>query len=164
MNRVEFVNRQRKIKVTPEIKNTLVACVNAALENEGIDTPASVDVTFVSDRLIKEINRDYREKNSATDVLSFPMLDFFEGKPDGDIEDYVDEEDGYMFLGDIIISLERAQAQAEEYGHSFMREVGFLCVHSTLHLLGYDHEEDEESRKKMRIREEAALSKIGLTR
>ena len=163
MNRVEFINRQRKVKVTDELKETLIKCVNTAIENEGIETPASVDITFVSDRTIREINREHREKDSATDVLSFPMLEFFEGEPEYDIEEYIDE-DGTMFLGDIIISLERAMAQAEEFGHSFMREAGFLCVHSVLHLLGYDHEEDEESRKTMRKKEEAALSKLGLTR
>jgi len=163
MNRVEFINRQRKVKVTDELKETLIKCVNTAIENEGIETPASVDITFVSDRTIREINCEHREKDSATDVLSFPMLEFFEGEPEYDIEEYIDE-DGTMFLGDIIISLERAVAQAEEFGHSFMREAGFLCVHSVLHLLGYDHEEDEESRKTMRKKEEAALSKLGLTR
>jgi len=161
--KIEFINRQRKVKVTKEIKDTLTACVNTTLENEGVDMPATVDITFVSDRTIRGINREHRDIDRATDVLSFPMVDFEEGKLMGDIEDYADY-DGTVFLGDIIISLERAAAQAEEYGHSFLREAGFLCTHSMLHLLGYDHEEDEESRKLMRRKEEEALSKIGLTR
>lgn len=163
MNNVEFINRQRKVKVTDELKNMLVMCVNTALRNESIDTPSSVDITFVSDKTIKQINREYRGKNMPTDVLSFPMIEFSEGKLLDNEEEYIDE-DGTMFLGDIIISLERAVSQAEEYGHSFMREAGFLCVHSMLHLLGYDHEEDEESRKAMRVKEEAALNEIGLAR
>lgn len=163
MNRVEFINRQRKIKITKELKDTLSMCVDAALEGECIQVSACVDITFVSDNKIKQINREYRGKNAPTDVLSFPMLEFSEGRPLHDVQEYMDE-DGTMFLGDIIISLERAAAQAEEYGHSFLRETGFLCVHSALHLLGYDHEDSEESRKAMRVKEEAALDSIGLAR
>ncbi len=163
MNNIEFVNRQRKIAVTDELKQMLIKCIKAALRGENISHPVSVDVTFVSDRTIRSINKEHRGKDAATDVLSFPMLEFLNGSVEGELSDYEDE-DGTVFLGDIIISLERAQAQSEEYGHSFMRETGFLCVHSMLHLLGYDHEEDEESRKTMRIKEEAALESIGLAR
>ncbi|MBQ1436251.1 MAG: rRNA maturation RNase YbeY [Clostridia bacterium] len=163
MNTAEFINRQRKVKVTAELKEKLIECIRTALSGEGIEDGAHVDVTFVSDKRIREINREYRGKDAATDVLSFPMVEFSEGKPMCDLEDERDE-DGVLFLGDIIISLERAAAQAEEYGHSFMREAGFLCTHSVLHLVGYDHEEDEPSRQTMRKKEEAVLKKVGLAR
>ncbi|MBQ3379474.1 MAG: rRNA maturation RNase YbeY [Clostridia bacterium] len=163
MNKTEFINRQRKVKVTKELKDMLALCVDTALKTEGIDDGAHIDVTFVSDKRIREINREYRQKDAATDVLSFPMVEFSEGKPVCDLGGERDE-DGVLFLGDIVISLEHAWAQAEEYGHSFMREAGFLCTHSVLHLVGYDHEDDEESRKTMRKKEEAVLKKVGLAR
>ncbi len=126
MNTADFINRQRKVKVTAELKEKLIECIRTVLSDEGIEDGAHVDVTFVSDKRIREINREYRGKDAATDVLSFPMVEFSEGKPMCDLEDERDE-DGVLFLGDIIISLERAAAQAEEYGHSFMREAGFYA-------------------------------------
>ena len=116
---------------------------------------------WYDDEEIRAYTHEHRGIDKATDVLSFPMLEYDE---DGEI---LSEDVGFgdiLLLGDIVLSLEHAQAQAEEYGHSFEREVGFLCAHSVLHLLGYDHEEDEESRLVMREKEEKALSALGLTR
>ena len=96
MNTAEFINRQRKVKVTAELKEKLIECIRTALSGEGIEDGAHVDVTFVSDKRIREINREYRGKDAATDVLSFPMVEFSEGKPMCDLEDERDE-DGVLF-------------------------------------------------------------------
>ena len=135
--------------------------INKVLEQESFPYECEVSVLITDDEEIRMLNHEHRGKDKATDVLSFPMLEFDENR--GIISD---DEDlgGTLLLGDIVISLERAYAQADEYGHSPLREVGFLCAHSTLHLLGYDHEEDEESRKQMREKEEKALGALGLTR
>ena len=120
------------------LKSTVRAAVFATLKSEGIDRPAEVSVTFCGAKFIRRLNRKFRNKDAATDVLSFPLNE------KGDIESNGEEP---LELGDIVISLERAEEQANELGHSFLREVAFLAVHSTLHLLGYDHElspEDEE--------------------
>lgn len=152
---VEIYNRQRKLGVTSELKELIRSCCAAVLSCEDFREPASVDVTFVSNRTIREYNREYREIDRATDVLSFPA---------GEGGNYpVDPETGRHILGDIVISLERAVEQAREYGHSFEREVGFLTVHSMLHLLGYDHI-DESDGDIMRAHEKAVLNKIALTR
>ena len=152
---VNFYNRQRKISAAAQLKSLVEECCAAVLSCEGFSAPASVDVTFVSNRTIREYNRQYRNIDRATDVLSFPM---------GENGEYdTDPETGRLLLGDIVISLERAEEQSREYGHSFEREVGFLTVHSMLHLLGYDHIEERDG-DIMRAREKAALEKIGLAR
>ena len=118
---------------------TVTKAIKTALEQESFHTPCGVSVTFTDNEGIRALNREYREKDSATDVLSFPQYDFFFGE--------VPASDFFCELGDIVISLERARAQAKEIGHGYKREVAFLAVHSVLHLLGYDHErspEDEE--------------------
>ena len=151
---VNIYNRQRKFSVSGDLKSLVERCCEAALDCEGFDDLATVDVTFVSNRKIREYNRQYRNIDRATDVLSFPLGgEYFEADPDT----------GAALLGDIVISLERAAEQAEEYGHSFEREVGFLTVHSMLHLLGYDHIDEAEG-DVMRAREKKILKKIGLTR
>ena len=124
------------------------------LEKEGIDpTKADVSVTFVEPEEIQELNRTYRDKDAVTDVLSFPQFE--------DLSE-LDELDE-ICLGDVVICLERAREQAEEFGHSLEREILYLYVHSIYHLLGYDHETDEE-KEEMRQLEEAAMSYIGLER
>lgn len=155
MTTVNIYNRQRKHPYTDELRELIIKCCNAALECEKFNEDASVDVTLVSNRKIREYNRDYRNIDRATDVLSFPLGDG--GKYD------IDPETGSCLLGDIVISLERAAEQAEEYGHSYEREVGFLTVHSMLHLLGYDHIEEPDG-DIMRTHEKKILEKIGLTR
>ena len=111
-----------------------------------------VSVTFTNNEGIRELNREYRNIDRATDVLSFPQINYDEGE---------DISDGEM-LGDIVISLERAREQAEEFGHSFERECAFLCAHSTLHLLGYDHEISDEDDADMRRRQREIMGKMGL--
>ena len=155
MTTVNIYNRQRKHPYTDELRELIIKCCNAALECEEFDEDASVDVTLVSNRKIREYNRDYRNIDRATDVLSFPLGE--EGEYD------IDPETGACLLGDIVISLERAAEQAEEFGHSYEREVGFLTVHSMLHLLGYDHIEEPDG-DIMRAHEKKILEKIGLTR
>ena len=118
-------------------------------ENENLN--GEVALTICDDEYIKELNSRYRNINSATDVLSFPTFDF-------------NPASGYALLGDVVISLQRACVQAEEYGHSLLRELCFLCAHSALHLMGFDHVDDEEGRKYMEKRQEEALSHFGIER
>ena len=139
--------------------------IGAALAYEGFEDAAEVSVTFVDNEAIRELNRDYRGKDAPTDVLSFPLYEDDEDFDDGFVmpED-AEEEDAPTALGDIVISVERAKAQAVEYGHSFERELAFLAVHSTLHLLGYDHERSEEEDREQRRRQEEILASIGQVR
>ena len=142
----------------------LKTCIETALAEEGVDVPCEVDVLITDDEGIHQINLEQREVDRPTDVLSFPMFYFRPGKPPkGDALD-VDPETGLLPLGDMVISYERAQAQAEEYGHSVQRELGYLAVHSVLHLLGYDHMDEGEEKRQMREREEAIMSVLQLER
>ena len=149
-------DEQEKLAPPEDIEKLIESCTIAALEEEGIDDDAEVSVTFVDDEAIKEINHEHRSIDRATDVLSFPMGDgeFFEVDPDTDA----------VLLGDIVISLERAAAQAEEYGHSYRREVAFLITHSLFHLLGYDHVNSEEEEREMFAKQDKVLEKLGITR
>ena len=119
-----------------ELKSIIRQAIKKTLEYEGFEYDSEVSVTLTDNGYIKKLNKEYRNKNSATDVLSFPMYDFYSEETD-----FTDEP---VTLGDIVISLERAAAQAKEIGNSFIREVAFLTIHSTLHLLGYDHERGED--------------------
>ena len=123
---------------------------------------AEISVTFTNDEGIREYNREYREIDRATDVLSFPNLAFKDGKGGAEAAD-IDPEIGLVFLGDMVISLPRARAQATEYGHSLRRELGFLTAHSALHMLGYDHMEVREA-KQMEALAEQILGGLGITR
>jgi probable rRNA maturation factor len=127
----------------------------------------SLNVTFTDDAEIHRINREFRDMDRSTDVLSFPAIDFdapadFNGIEEGDIN-YFDPETHELILGDIMISVEHAEMQAKEYNHSFKREIAFLITHSLLHLLGYDHMEEEE-RLVMEEKQELILNKLGITR
>ena len=136
--------------------------IPAALEAEGVAVPWEVDVLFTDDEGIHQINLEQREVDRPTDVLSFPMFDLRPGEhPTG--ED-ADPGTGLVPLGDMVISLERAKAQGEEYGHGTRREVAYLAVHSVLHLLGYDHMDEGPMKAQMRAREEAILEQLGITR
>lgn len=130
---------------------------------EECDFEAQISVTIVDNEEIREINNEHRGIDKATDVLSFPMLEFDE---DGNAIDcdYDLFEDGKVLLGDIVISAERATEQAVEFGHSFKREMAFLTVHSMLHLLGYDHVDDPEGEKIMIKKQKEILEKIGIKR
>ena len=138
-------NEQEKIDFIPEYEELVKKAVEGTLEYEGFDNDCEISVTFTDNENIRELNKEYRDIDRETDVLSFPM----------------DEDD---MLGDIVISLEKAKEQAEEYGHSIEREISFLCVHSCLHLLGYDHETSEEDEKEMFAKQEEVLKKIGQIR
>lgn len=139
-------------------------CITTALAQEGVDVPCEINVLITDDEGIHQINLEQREVDRATDVLSFPMFYFRPGKPPkGDALD-LDPETGLLPLGDMVISYERAQAQAAEYGHSVERELGYLAVHSVLHLLGYDHLDEGEEKRQMRAREEAIMAAVQLER
>lgn len=153
-------NTQEAYPVDDALQQLIERVIQKALEYEGFDKPAEVSVLLVDDTQIQEINNEFRQLDKPTDVLSFPMLDFSGGRV---IDNVGDSYLGTVVLGDIVVSLERASAQAEEYGHSFSREVGFLVCHSVLHLLGYDHE-TEDDRAVMRQKEEAVLELLELTR
>lgn len=162
MTRIIIENEQEKVQISAEIEETIREVVEASLEYEGCDFDAEVSVTIVDNEAIREINRDNRDIDAATDVLSFPMLYFDEN---GDIIDSDFDTDGdHILLGDIVISAERAEEQAKEFGHSFRREIAFLTVHSMLHLLGYDHVDDPEGEKIMFAKQEEILNKLGITR
>lgn len=136
--------------------------IPAALEAEGVAVPWEVDVLFTDDEGIHQINLKQREVDRPTDVLSFPMFDLQPGEHP--TEEDADPGTGLVPLGDMVISLERAQAQGEEYGHGTRREVAYLAVHSMLHLLGYDHMDEGPMKAQMRAREEAILEQLGITR
>jgi len=141
-------------QVTEEILKTMESAAAYCLELEGIDQERTeISVTFVEAEEIRELNRDYRDNDKVTDVLSFPQFDDL-----NDIPDF-----GEICLGDVVICKERAEEQAEEFGHSFEREIIYLFTHSILHLLGYDHMEDEE-KKEMRAREEEVMTHLGIER
>lgn len=140
----------------------LSAVITAALEAERVETPCEVNVLFTDDEGIHRINLDMRGVDRPTDVLSFPMFELVPGEhPD---PEEVDPATGLIPLGDMCISLERARAQAEEFGHSVRRELCYLTVHSVLHLLGYDHLDEGPMKAQMREREETILRSLGIER
>ena len=135
-------------------------CIDATLKAENINVPCEINVLITNDKGIRAINRATRSLDKATDVLSFPMFQLEAGAPPTDWSGYMDPETGICPLGDMAISLERAVAQAKTFGHSVRREVGYLTIHSMLHLLGYDHLDEGEQKAKMRCREEAIAAMI----
>lgn len=154
--KVLITNNQKKIKVPTGIRLLIRKCCSAVLSEENFNDDAEISVSFVDDAQIKELNAEYRNIDKPTDVLSFPLGE--EG-----VYDLNNETNAYM-LGDIVISLETATLQAEVYGHSLEREIGFLTVHSMLHLLGYDHVNDALGERIMREKEEAVLDSLGYSR
>ena len=154
--KIDFDNNQEGIVLTYSIKMLVRRAIEATLDYEQYNNPCEVSVTFTDNAQIHELNRNYRGVDRPTDVLSFPLFDY-----DGVTEEPpVDELLG--MLGDIVLSLEQARIQADEYGHSFEREVAFLCVHSMLHLLGYDHETGDEDEADMRRRQSEIMDRMGL--
>jgi probable rRNA maturation factor len=137
--------------------------IRTALAAEGVDFPCEVDVLITDDARIHEINREMREVDRPTDVLSFPEFDLQPGQLPVPEED-ADPGTGLVPLGDMVISWEHVTAQAKEYGHSNRRELAYLVVHSVLHLLGYDHLDEGPQKAQMRAREEAILSELGIGR
>lgn len=149
-------NEQEKMAPPEDIEHLIEICTAAALEEEGIDDTAEVSVTLVDNEGIRELNKEHRDIDRETDVLSFPL---------GDDDGYeVDPDNDAIMLGDIVISLEKAAQQAQEYGHSYRREVAFLITHSLFHLLGYDHVNSEEEEKEMFGKQDKVLDKLGITR
>lgn len=156
-------NEQNKIGLTDDMRSLMQRVCDEALKHEECNFDAQISITITDDEGIKELNSVHRGIDRSTDVLSFPMLEF---DSEGQIIDneFEYDENGRIMLGDIVISLERAFAQAEEYGHSAERELAFLCAHSMLHLLGYDHEGGEGDELEMFTRQEEILSALGITR
>ena len=142
------------------IGNIIKKCIHATLEAERISVPCEINVLVTDDAGIQIINRESRQLDKPTDVLSFPMFQLEAGNPPDDWTDYQDPASDLVPLGDMCISLERAVAQAQEFGYSTRREVGYLTIHSMLHLLGYDHLDEGPQKKQMRSREEAIAASI----
>lgn len=162
MTELFIENNQDKIKIDKEINEVIEKVCNAVLKYEECNFNAQISITITDNEEIKRINNEFRGKNVPTDVLSFPMLEFDEN---GDVIDSeFDFDDDEVVLGDIVISAERAVEQAESFGHSFMREMAFLTVHSMLHLLGYDHVDNPEGEKTMIKKQEEILSALNITR
>ena len=144
----------------PMMASYIRKCIAAALAEEKITAACEINVMITDDVGIHGVNLAMREIDRPTDVLSFPMFQLEPGNPPTDWEDYKDPETELVPLGDMCISLERATAQAKEFGHSVKREVGYLTIHSVLHLLGYDHLDEGPMKKQMRGREEAIAASI----
>lgn len=144
----------------PFVTAIIRRCITETLAAEGIKVPCEINVLVTDDKGIHAINKASRDIDRATDVLSFPMFQLEPGQPPQDWEDYLDPETDLCPLGDMCISLERAIVQAREFGHSSKREVGYLTIHSMLHLLGYDHLDEGPMKAQMRSREEAVASTI----
>lgn len=155
-NRVVIENKQKVVKIPSGIRMVIRRCCNAVLVMEKFEGEAEVDVSIVSDEQIRAINFEQRHINMATDVLSFPLGEngVYDTNP----------ATGAKMLGDIVLSIEHAQNQARDFGHSLQREVGYLTVHSMLHLLGYDHVQGGLEAVHMREKEEAVMLSVGLPR
>lgn len=139
-------------------------CITHALRFQGVDVPCEINVLVTNNEGIRAINKASRDIDSATDVLSFPMFELTPGKLPEDWSEYKDPETGRVPLGDMCISLERAMEQAQEFGHGIKREIGYLTVHSVLHLLGYDHVDEGPMKRQMRRQEETIMAQLLLTR
>lgn len=154
------------VKLDLDVEAVAKEVIEKALDYEGCPYEAAVSLLLTMDDEIHEMNQNFREIDRATDVLSFPMIEYEEpGEFDFlEDDDYAfDPESGELVLGDIVISKEKVIAQAEEYGHSVRREYAFLIAHSMLHLMGYDHMEDEE-RAVMEQKQREILAELGITR
>lgn len=151
--RVIITNNQKTVKIPTGLRMLIRRCCNAVLKLENFEGPAEISVTFTDNEQIRKLNAQYRDKDTATDVLSFPM---------GENGVYDTNHDtGAKILGDIVLSMEKAMEQAETFGHSLQRETAYLTAHSVLHLLGYDHMENME-RVRMREKEEQVMEQLGL--
>ena len=149
----------------PIVASIIQKCVETTLASEGVAVPCEINVFVTNDRGIQAINKASRDIDKPTDVLSFPMFQLEPGQLPDDWEEYLDPETDMCPLGDMAISLERAIAQAKEFGHSTRREIGYLTIHSMLHLLGYDHLDEGPMKAQMRQREEEIAATIpGMTR
>lgn len=154
--KVIITNEQKEVKIPTGMRMLVRRCCTAVLTLEKFEGSAEVDVRFVNDAEIHRLNREFRNVDKSTDVLSFPLGEngVYDTNP----------ETGAKMLGDIVISMEHAEDQAKRYCHSLQREVGFLTVHSMLHLLGYDHVNEGIETVRMREKEETVLTQLGLKR
>ncbi len=161
---VSIRSAKKNLGSTPALRKLMKESIRETLKQENVPFLCEIAVRLTDDEDIRQINLENRGIDAATDVLSFPMLDWYDGEGDepGDAE--LDPDTGAVFLGDMVISVDRVREQATEYGHSFDRECAYLTVHSILHLLGYDHVDDEERKALMRSHEERVLTVLGLTR
>lgn len=163
-NKINLVFEDGGLKRLPIAAN-IKTCINAVLKQEGVPVKCEINVLVTDDKGIRTINRTSRNIDKPTDVLSFPMFELAPGELPGDWTPFQDPDTGLVPLGDMCISLERAVAQAQEFGHTTRREVGYLTIHSMLHLLGYDHLDEGPQKRQMRAREEAIASEIpGMSR
>lgn len=161
-------NRQKKLEITEEFIDKIERVCDFALREEGVTGEYQISLLFVDNEEIRKINNEARKIDKVTDVLSFPMLEYEEGKVFKDIYlgydfDEIYKDGDELVLGDMVLSLEKALEQSKDYGHSYEREVNYLVLHSILHLLGYDHMV-EEDKIKMRQREEEILNKLEIRR
>ena len=156
MNHLIRVTTEVELAHEDEVRDLITRCAQQVLKSEGIDFDAFIDVTIVDGETIRQMNAEYRDKDAVTDVLSFPMYDFYNGEAQEELE--YDPEIDKVMLGDMILNYDRAVEQAADFGHSPERECGFLTVHSVLHLLGYDHEREEDDRLLMRGKEEKKVT------
>lgn len=154
--KVVIKNEQKEVKIPTGIRMLVRRCCNALLTLEEFQGPAEISITFVDDAAIRQLNRQFRDKDESTDVLSFPLGE------NGQYDHH--PETGAAMLGDVVINLPRAVKQAREYGHSFQREVAYLTAHSVLHLLGYDHVHGGMEAVHMREKEETVMNQLGLPR
>ncbi len=152
--RVIIENRQKTVKIPTGLRMLIRRCCNAVLRMEKFEGPAEISVTFVDNEQIRKLNAQYRKKDVETDVLSFPM-------GENGVYD-INHDTGAKILGDVVLSMEKAEEQANQFGHSLEREVGYLSAHSVLHLLGYDHENGGIERVRMREKEEQVMLQLGL--
>ena len=153
---VTISNQQKKVKISVGTRLLIRKCCTASLAANGMEGRYEVNVTFVDNEEIRELNRQFRNKDKSTDVLSFPL---------GENDEFdLNPETNSLQLGDIVISMETAVKQAYDYGHTLEREIAFLTVHSMLHLLGYDHERGGLEEMEMRSKEEQVLESLGLAR
>ena len=149
----------------PLVSAIIKKCIDTTLSAEGVTADCEINVLVTNDNGIHAINKASRNIDRPTDVLSFPMFELEAGNPPDDWTENLDPETGMCPLGDMCISLERARAQAKEFGHSVRREVGYLTIHSMLHLLGYDHLDEGPQKAQMRAREETIAGQIpGMSR
>lgn len=153
--KVNITDNYKKEKVSGKTKALVKKACRAVLHEENFNDNAEIELTFVDDEQIKELNKEYRNIDKSTDVLSFPLGEngIYDKNP----------ENGFYMLGDIVISVDHAEKQADLYGHGIEREIAFLTVHSMLHLLGYDHVDGGEQQRIMRQKEETVLEKMGLS-
>lgn len=160
MNHEIYIEDAREVpSLSDDAQKLIEAVINQTLSSENIKKDCFVSVTVVDPEEIKELNLEHRNVDSVTDVLSFPVVNLLEG----DVGEAGDYFEGRLILGDVVLCAERAKEQSEEFGHSIEREIGYLTCHSVLHLIGYDHENEDE-REVMRQKEEKVMNSLNLKR